>query len=211
MVVVLASLTLTDTCLCWHKAIKRSLKSYLAIISNILCYDTLSHSSHCDNNSVPVLLVGGFWINITFESELKVWDWRAFPSFLTINLITWPFGHKRTQWSQYLFFFSSLYPPQDTEYSAHVKMSSGEFQRICRDLSQFGDTVQISCTKQEVKFSSSGETGKANITLTHSASADKDEDSVSPLAFHFYQLQCHRWITWDIINSCLIPSWIDIG
>lgn len=67
----------------------------------------------------------------------------------------------------------------DTEYSAHVKMSSGEFQRICRDLSQFGDTVQISCTKQEVKFSSSGETGKANITLTHSASADKDEDSVS--------------------------------
>ncbi|PIK51001.1 putative proliferating cell nuclear antigen [Apostichopus japonicus] len=67
----------------------------------------------------------------------------------------------------------------ETEYSAHVKMSSGEFQRICRDLSQFGDAVQITCSKQDVKFSSSGETGKANITLTHSATVDKEEESVT--------------------------------
>merc|ERR1712137_353988 len=32
----------------------------------------------------------------------------------------------------------------DTEYSAVVKMPSAEFQRICRDLSQIGDTVNIS-------------------------------------------------------------------
>lgn len=58
-------------------------------------------------------------------------------------------------------------------------MSAGEFQRICRDLSQFGDAVQISCSKQEVKFSSTGETGAANITLSHSATVDKEEESVS--------------------------------
>ncbi|WP_411016905.1 hypothetical protein, partial [Salmonella sp. s51944] len=62
----------------------------------------------------------------------------------------------------------------DTEYSAQIKMSSSEFQRICRDLSQFGDAVQISCSKQEVIFSSVGETGAANITLNHSATIDKE-------------------------------------
>lgn len=48
---------------------------------------------------------------------------------------------------------------QDTEYSCVVKMPSAEFQRICRDLSQIGDSVVISCTKEGVKFSASGDLG----------------------------------------------------
>ena len=48
---------------------------------------------------------------------------------------------------------------QDTEYSAVVKLPSSEFQRICRDLSQIGDSVVISCTKEGVKFSASGDLG----------------------------------------------------
>ena len=35
----------------------------------------------------------------------------------------------------------------DTEYAATVRMPSGEFQRICKDLSSIGDTVIISVTK----------------------------------------------------------------
>merc|ERR1712168_530580 len=43
----------------------------------------------------------------------------------------------------------------ETDYSAVIKMPSGEFQRVVRDLSQFGESVVISCTKEGVKFSMS--------------------------------------------------------
>merc|ERR1712083_1281825 len=38
----------------------------------------------------------------------------------------------------------------ETDYSAVIKMPSGEFQRVVRDLSQFGESVVISCTKEGV-------------------------------------------------------------
>merc|ERR550539_434129 len=60
----------------------------------------------------------------------------------------------------------------ETEYSCIVKMPSGEFQRICRDLSQLGDSVVIACTKEGVKFSASGELGTGNIKLSQNASTD---------------------------------------
>merc|ERR1719411_2156281 len=40
----------------------------------------------------------------------------------------------------------------ETDYSCVVKMPSAEFQRICRDLSQIGESVVICCTKEGVKF-----------------------------------------------------------
>ena len=61
-----------------------------------------------------------------------------------------------------VFFSFDLIPiisQQETEYSCVVKMPSAEFQRICRDLSQLGDSVVIACTKEGVKFSASGELG----------------------------------------------------
>lgn len=67
----------------------------------------------------------------------------------------------------------------DTEYCCVVKMPSGEFQRICRDLSQIGDSVIIACTKEGVKFTSSGENGTGNIKLCQNASSDKDEENVT--------------------------------
>lgn len=44
-------------------------------------------------------------------------------------------------------------------------MPASEYQRICRDLASIGDTVQISATKEGVKFTTSGDVGTANITL----------------------------------------------
>lgn len=38
-------------------------------------------------------------------------------------------------------------------------MPAAEFQRICRDLSQIGDSVTIACTKDGVRFSASGDLG----------------------------------------------------
>ncbi|XP_032805831.1 proliferating cell nuclear antigen [Petromyzon marinus] len=68
-------------------------------------------------------------------------------------------------------------PEQD--YSAVVKMPSGEFSRICRDLSQIGDSVVICCTKDGVKFSASGELGTGNIKLSQTSGADKEEEAVT--------------------------------
>lgn len=58
-------------------------------------------------------------------------------------------------------------------------MPSGEFARICRDLSQIGDAVMISCAKDGVKFSATGELGTGNIKLSQTSSVDKEDESVS--------------------------------
>lgn len=66
----------------------------------------------------------------------------------------------------------------ETEYSCVVKMPSSEFQRICRDLSQIGESVIICCTKEGVKFSASGDLGTGNIKLAQNSSSDKEEEAV---------------------------------
>lgn len=38
-------------------------------------------------------------------------------------------------------------------------MPSTEFSRICRDLAQFGESIVIACTKDGIKFSTSGDIG----------------------------------------------------
>jgi len=66
----------------------------------------------------------------------------------------------------------------DTDYDAIVKMPSGEFQRVVRDLSQFGDSLVISCSKEGVKFSVKGDLGNGNITLSQTANVEKEEEAV---------------------------------
>ena len=53
---------------------------------------------------------------------------------------------------------------QETDYACVVRLPSGEFARICRDLSQFGESIVISCTKEGVKFSSAGDIGSGKLT-----------------------------------------------
>ena len=81
----------------------------------------------------------------------------------------------------------------ETDYSAVIKMPSGEFQRVVRyifpddlklklsprDLSQFGESVVISCTKEGVKFSAAGDIGTGNIKLAQTANVDKEEEAVT--------------------------------
>lgn len=68
---------------------------------------------------------------------------------------------------------------QEQEYSCVVKMPSGEFARICRDLSQIGDAVMISCAKDGVKFSATGELGTGNVKLSQTSNVDKEDEAVS--------------------------------
>ena len=68
----------------------------------------------------------------------------------------------------------------DQDYDAIVRMPAQEFSRICRDLSQFGDTVTIACTKDGIGFSCNGENGKGSITLRQSSTVDsKEEEEIS--------------------------------
>jgi proliferating cell nuclear antigen len=48
---------------------------------------------------------------------------------------------------------------------ASVTLSSCKFQKICKDLTQFGDSVKIGVTRQSVSFSVIGSTGKGIIAL----------------------------------------------
>lgn len=65
-----------------------------------------------------------------------------------------------------------------TEYKCQVKMPSGEFQRICKELDNFGDTVKISATKEGIKFSVAGEEGSGDIICKQDPSVDEEDDRV---------------------------------
>lgn len=73
---------------------------------------------------------------------------------------------------------------QESKYSAVIKMPSTEFQRISRDITQFGDSMVISCTKEGVQFASASTAteGSAKITLKQGAAMDKKNEGVSVLA-----------------------------
>jgi len=66
----------------------------------------------------------------------------------------------------------------ETDYCCVIKMPSAEFQRICRDLSQIGESIVVCCTKEGVKFSASGDLGTGNIKLAQTANVDKEEEAV---------------------------------
>ncbi|CAG9798411.1 unnamed protein product [Chironomus riparius] len=67
----------------------------------------------------------------------------------------------------------------ETDYACVVRMPAHEFARICRDLTQFGDSVTVMCTKEGVRFSSSGDSGTANIKLSQTSSVDKEDEAVT--------------------------------
>lgn len=61
----------------------------------------------------------------------------------------------------------------DQEYKVVAKLPSAEFQKICRDLKEFGETMQISASKEGIRFSVAGDIGGANVML-------KPRDSPKP-------------------------------
>ena len=95
----------------------------------------------------------------------------------------------------------------ETDYAAIIKLPAGEFQRIIKDLSQFGESVVISCTKEGVKFSAAGDIGVGNIKLAQTANVDKEEEAVTiemqePVTLTF---AC-RYLNMFTKASCLAPQ-----
>ncbi len=97
-----------------------------------------------------------FAILLSFAERAKVNTRKKYVTILLSFNVTWS-------------------PLQATEYDAVLKIPSGEFQRITRDISQFSDSMVISCTKEGVQFSTAPSTteGSAKITLKEGAVMDK--------------------------------------
>lgn len=66
----------------------------------------------------------------------------------------------------------------DTPYKATVKMNSGEFQRIIRDMQVLGDTCTISINKEGIRFTVVGAIGTGNILIRQNNTAEKEENQV---------------------------------
>ena len=64
----------------------------------------------------------------------------------------------------------------DTEYKTTIRMPSAEFQRIVRELQTIGDTVNISASKEGVKFAVQGDTGSGTIVCKQSTASDDKQD-----------------------------------
>merc|ERR1712238_583603 len=74
----------------------------------------------------------------------------------------------------------------EQQYKVVVRLPSGEFQKICKDLKEFGETMQISASKEGIKFSVAGDVGSGNVMLKP-RDADKAEDKAT--------LTCHEPVT----------------
>ncbi|CEM22517.1 unnamed protein product [Vitrella brassicaformis CCMP3155] len=65
--------------------------------------------------------------------------------------------------------------PQDTDYQCTAKIPASDFQRICRDMAGFGDTIKISCNRNGITFSVQGDVGEGEVFLKPKK-AKKDEN-----------------------------------
>ncbi|KAI1713651.1 proliferating cell nuclear antigen [Ditylenchus destructor] len=63
----------------------------------------------------------------------------------------------------------------DQKYACVIEMPSGEFQRTCRDIAMFSDSLQISATKQGVVFSGKGDSVSNTVTYSKNSAADDDD------------------------------------
>ena len=53
----------------------------------------------------------------------------------------------------------------EQHYKVVARIPSAEFQKICRDLKEFGETIQISGSKEGLKFMVQGDLGSGNVVL----------------------------------------------
>merc|ERR1712166_708165 len=66
----------------------------------------------------------------------------------------------------------------EQEYKVVAKLPSSEFLKICRDLKEFGETMQIQASKDGIRFSVAGDVGTGNVVLKP-REAEKPEDRVA--------------------------------
>merc|ERR1719398_648020 len=66
----------------------------------------------------------------------------------------------------------------EQHYKVVARMPSAEFQKICRDLKEFGETMQVKASKEGITFSVQGDIGAGNVMLKP-REAEKPEERVT--------------------------------
>merc|ERR1719375_103822 len=66
----------------------------------------------------------------------------------------------------------------EQQYKVVAKLPSAEFLKVCRDLKEFGETMQIQASKDGIRFSEQGDVGTGNVVLKP-RETDKPEEKVS--------------------------------
>merc|ERR1719198_332464 len=66
----------------------------------------------------------------------------------------------------------------EQQYKVVAKLPSSDFQKICRDLKEFGETMQMKSSKEGIRFSVQGDIGSGNVMLKPRES-DKPEEKVA--------------------------------
>merc|ERR1712084_179888 len=66
----------------------------------------------------------------------------------------------------------------EQQYKVVARLPSSEFQRICRDLREFGETMQVKASKEGITFSVQGDVGAGNVLLKPRES-EKPEERVA--------------------------------
>lgn len=68
-------------------------------------------------------------------------------------------------------------PEQD--YAVVCEMPSSEFQKTCKDLTMFTDTLNVTATKAGIVFSGKGDNGQSVITYSPNSSADNEDEAIT--------------------------------
>merc|ERR1712203_1016610 len=66
----------------------------------------------------------------------------------------------------------------EQQYKVVAKLPSAEFQKICRDLKEFGETMQVKAGKDGITFNVQGDVGAGNVMLKPRES-EKPEEKVT--------------------------------
>merc|ERR1712050_798233 len=66
----------------------------------------------------------------------------------------------------------------EQQYKVIARLPSSEFQKICKDLKEFGETMQIKANKEGITFSVQGDVGTGNVLLKP-REAEKLEEKVT--------------------------------
>merc|ERR1711948_214587 len=66
----------------------------------------------------------------------------------------------------------------EQQYKVVAKLPSSEFLKVCRDLKEFGETMQIQASKDGIRFTVQGDLGSGNVVLKP-REAEKPEERVA--------------------------------
>merc|ERR1711870_166147 len=66
----------------------------------------------------------------------------------------------------------------EQQYKVVAKLPSSEFLKVCRDLKEFGETMQVQASKEGIRFSVQGDVGAGNMILKP-REAEKPEEKVT--------------------------------